>query len=237
MTAFAPILIILCILGITVGALRRNKKKKRTYLSNNKIMGLLGVYIAILLLSAVLCVFIPSEKSSFFVEPSEKKVSHAHGNIYTKAINGKTEEIDPSYIVNHWEKNYHLKQLNLVPKNGEFLDTSIIIERTPANDHKIEGTYYQTKSMSSGVNVTDRIPIPLLEWSKNTLILSQIKKKIKLAMFKPALPISQFKKETSINEDHGQTFGTQLLYLRVPKDIKIKSSKKLAVEYVEQVKN
>ena len=68
-------------------------------------------------------------------------------------------------------------------------------------------------------------------------MLSSVKKKIQLAMFKTAFPISQFNNETSITEEHGQIVGMQLLYLRIPKDVKINTGKNLSIEYVEPSKN
>ncbi len=73
MIAFGPIIIILLIIGLSVFMFKRSRKKTRTYLSNVQRMKLLGGYMIIMLLSAVICAFIPDEKSSA-IQPAKKTV-------------------------------------------------------------------------------------------------------------------------------------------------------------------
>ncbi len=200
MIAFGPIIIILLIIGLSVFMFKRSRKKTRTYLSNAQRMKLLGGYMIIMLLSAVICTFIPDDKSSA-IQPAKKTAqSHEHQDLYNLAIDGTPNKIDPSFITDHWEKDYHQQVLNLSLKNGDSFDPMIVIEKKPVNDHKIEGTFYQTPSIINGMDVTKRMPAPHLEWSQDTLTFTSIKKTIKLTLIKKEFPIEQFTGKTSTGQ-------------------------------------
>ncbi len=171
------------------------------------------------------------KKVQRFSQLKKQSTSHEHEDLYNLAINGNPKKIDPSFITDQWEKDYHQHVLNLSLKNGDSLDPMIVIEKKPVNDHKIEGTFYQTPSIINGMDVSKSMPAPNLEWSQDTLTFTSIKKTINLTLIKKEFPIEQFTGKTP--SGHNGSFGMQVLYMRVPKDLKIISSKSVSVEYVK----
>lgn len=230
MTAIAPLGLL--IIGLIIFVLLKNRKRKRSYLSNRTVLWLLGGYITILVVCGIVSGFMP-QGTEFPMGKSSVK-DNSFYNIYALANEGKINEVHPSFIQDKWEKNYTSMQLHVELQGADFANTTIFVQDKKVNDHKIEGTLYQGSAVVGNLDVS-RLVSPLrVAWSDHTLILIPVKKNITLRLFKKDFPVIQFTKSGGIAADQTSSFGQQILYLRVPKGLKILPDKKLDVVHLKE---
>ncbi|MEB6549968.1 hypothetical protein MXL46_12810 [Heyndrickxia sporothermodurans] len=240
--AFIPILFIFLIIwGIFYIIQSKNKnqlsqkhKKQRFYLSNKRIFWMVISYMLILILAAGIYAFIPQKQIPVKEHVGEDGYNMIADQLYNAAVNGEIEKIDPSFATNKWEKKFQEKQLNITTTNPDKLNTTVVVERKKTNDRRIEGVYYKTTSNIDGIDITDKIPLDHLKWSKDTLFLVPAEPiKFSYLLFDKDATLRQFTKEPSIRDGgFDSDFGSNILYLRIPKSLKIIESEEIGIQYV-----
>lgn len=240
--AIIPILFIFLIIwGIFYIIQSKNKnqltqkhKKQRLYLSNKRIFWIVTGYILILILAAGFYAFIPQKLTPVNVYIDDEEYDKISNHLYDAINTGNIEQIDPSFISSKWEKEYSGKQLKIVAPEPNDITPTIVVERKATDDKLIEGIYYKTKSYVDGIDVTKKISSDQLKWSNDTLTLIEPRPvKLNFALFHKDITLKQFTEEPSVREDDfSSSFGINILYLRVPKDLKIIESEEIGIQYV-----
>ena len=109
---------------------------------------------------------------------------------------------------------------------------SIFVERQINDDAAIEAFTYHTGLMIGGIDFSDEL-IPLkLELEDNRLNIIPIAQNIRLSIMGDSFPIRQFTGESLF--DHSFSTGDQLIYLKIPKDLKLIADDVVILEYVEK---
>ncbi|PTY78023.1 hypothetical protein B5V89_11140 [Heyndrickxia sporothermodurans] len=240
--AFIPIIFIFLIIwGIFYIIQSKNKnqltqkhKKQRFYLSNKRIFWMVISYMLILILAAGIYAFIPQKHTPAKVYIDDAEYDKISNHLYDAINTGNIEQIDPSFISSKWEKKYTGKQLKIVAPEPDDITPTIIVERKTTDDKLIEGIFYKTKSYVDSIDVTEKVPSDQLKWSNNTLTLIPPKPvKLNFALFHKDMTLKQFTEEPSLrDDDFNSSFGFQILYLRIPKDLKIIESEEIGIQYV-----
>lgn len=211
--------------------------QKKKYLSNRNVITLfIGGYIAILLLSLILSTFIPFKDTPIIERINEKWLNKQENELLNKAYQGKIDDINPNLIVQKWEKDYHYKELKFAVQSEDFLDTTIVVERKPTDDGKIEGILFKTNSIINGIDVTNIIQPVHLGWLNDQLTFSQPEPfYLDYTLYDKEFTVKQFTGEFSLMDGDANTYlGTQLLYLRIPKSLDIVYEDEINIEYVGQ---
>ncbi|MGE6257686.1 hypothetical protein ACQKCU_07205 [Heyndrickxia sporothermodurans] len=208
-----------------------SKKTSRPKL-RKKLSGILSIYISILLLSVILSAFIPHQN-----EMSIRKVNTVEDeseNLYDQVISGKVNKINQKLINKKWDRNYPYKQLNIHVKNNNNLEMPIIVERKTTNDNKIEGVLFKPFMEMDEFVITKKFDPYQLAWSDDTLTIIQPEQiRLKFSLFKRDFTVSQFTGDVSKEDNHSSAYRYPILYLHIPKDLKIVSDKKVeSIEYI-----
>ncbi|MGE8204825.1 hypothetical protein ACQKP0_09700 [Heyndrickxia sp. NPDC080065] len=211
------------------------KRKKSRVKISNKISMILSIYIGVLLLSAILCAFIPQSKEVTFNKKNETENQWEYLDKLISA--GKVDQINQSFVAEKWEKDYPHKQLK-IEVNSDTLELSILVERKQTNDDKIEGLVFKPEMEMDNFNIEigETFKPYQLEWMNDTVSFgSQKPINLTYSLFKKEFTITQFTGETSEDNHHGGSYRYPVLYLKVPKDLKIiHDEDKVNIEYIGQ---
>jgi hypothetical protein len=188
------------------------------------------VYFIILLSSLLVLQVLPKENLLNKNTVSEKKLEQAQDasmNLYDAALDGKLEETDGVYKSEQWQFDFSGNSLRIA--GDDYLNTMIIAETKDIHDGEIEVFYYVTATILERIDVTGEITTPEVTLDGNRLLINQPEQyTVEFAQFKKEFVMTQFLRE-SVEQD-GQifretVFGSQLLYLRVPKGVQIEDTK------------
>lgn len=233
-----PIILSLFIFGFIIFLTKRNGKRKKTYLSSKKIRWMLVVYVVILLISVGLFFLIPNEEDAV---KGEKISNPGISYRLTEAIyNGHVANIDEKFIAKQWNFSFKQNELTIEAIENDINGISIIVERKDVNS--IEVNFYQTPTFIKGMDITDQIKSPHIELSSKTLTITKPKhNELNFTSFKQEFTMSQFQGEDLQDNDvvwlgeKSYIRGEQLLYIRVPKDLKIQvGDDYTGIDYLEE---
>lgn len=225
-----PIILLILLAGFIIFQTKRNSKKKKRYLSGQKIRFMFGVYLVVLLISVGLFFLIPDEGKI-----SEPKVNHNFHYMYDKVMDGHVSAIDQDRITKQWHFDYDGDELMMKAANNDMNGISIFVEKKKENDGKIDVLFYQTPTYVEGIDVTDQVKPPLVDLSSGALSVAKPRlQELKFTSFKQEFSISQFTGEDWFRM--GDTFirGDHLLYIRVPNDLKIHQDHYIGVQYIKE---
>lgn len=226
--SFLPIIIIVMIVGFVVFLTKQNKKKKKAYLSGQKIRLIFGIYLAVLLISVGFFYLIPTDAESTKFGETEPGFPHLSEKIY----NGSFAELDEKYVTEQWSFDYEGDELNLETVGNSINGIQLLVDVKSKNDNQIDVTFYQTPTYVEGIDVTDKIKPPLVNLSNKTLTMAKPREfELDFTAFKKVFPMNQFTGEDWGMEDSFMR-GEHLLYLQVPKGINIQQGDGLWIEYI-----
>lgn len=242
--SFAPILIILLIIGIFVLLV----KNAGRFLYPVKTSWILAGYLVILLFSPVVLYALPGENfmEAGRVSPEAlEKASKAMHELYESLHQGRPEQVDGAYKMGQWE--FILEESTLVlDYEQNFHDLPMItVEKIKTDSRKVEVTYYVTRTILEMTDVTDQIKTPEVQLVGSRLIFTAPEEFIwEIAKFEKEFVVTQFMEgpeepavpgehegvpEEKAEPDYGpgnrffsrNVFGAQALYLRIPEGIEI----------------
>jgi len=196
--------------------------------NNKKLQWILGIYLAILLLSAAAVYMIPKE--SFFAQDiltSEKiaKAQLAAGNLYEAAIEGKLDQVEGVSVNGQWNFDYTGNELKIIETDHNL---TIIAQRKEADDNKIEVSSYMPLTILEGIDFTGRIEPPKVMLVGNELIIKTMDLyQVEFVKFDRDFTVAQFWGNGAEQGRQGHQIshvaGNPLLYLRIPKGLQIDS--------------
>jgi hypothetical protein len=229
---FIILIIIIFIILIMTKVLKTNVNKRGKYIYSNRVRWVLGGYIGILLISAGLITFLPTDEMSKMKIAPTSDLEKENTDLYNAAINGKIDNIDPKYIDKKWSLNYDDPQLEVVV--DENLNIQIIVERKIKNDDKIEAVMYKTRSNMNDRDITSLTNLPSVKLGRNQLmIIKPNLAKIEISEFKNVFSIRQFSGEKIFSHHTGFFEGQSILYLQIPKDLELVDKTNLYIQFVD----
>ena len=229
--AVIPLLIILIII-IAIVRLWKSTGRKNTFFGK-RIRWIFGGYLAILVICAGLSPLLPTDEK-IYKAIDVNDLDHEGTELYEAALAGNIDKVDSNYIKKTWNLDYQDEQLAITTPNEEFIETSIIIERKTVNDGEIEAVYYKSGSSVNGMDISDLEKPLRMKIEKNTMRIENPEKlTLEFTQFQQAFPINQFTGKGGFSHSHNFYEGASILYLKVPKDLKINAPSELNVQYVE----
>lgn len=219
------------IAGIAYAAVRfMNSPKKSSY--GKKVRWIFGAYIIILLIAAALSTFIPEKEMNNGKKADMNRLTKQEDELNTAASAGKIGKYDSKFLRKSWNFTYSDHQLTLAAPNDQSTDILIVAERKSSNDGKIEASFYKTGIALDDREITWPVAPPLVELAGNRMNIKEKLTKIIYTVFTNSFPIRQFTGES--NFSHGSSFddGASILYLRIPKDLRLNPQENLNLEYV-----
>lgn len=103
---------------------KQGGRGKMLFRTRKRIKWFFGGYLAVLLLSVVLYVFIPTEnvQSTEKVDVDEEEIERQEQKYYEDLHSGRTEEIDPAFIEKTFETKYRDERLHIAVDRNQALD-------------------------------------------------------------------------------------------------------------------
>ena len=232
MTFLVPFLIIFIIIFAIVRFMRSGRVKK--ILLGRRLRWMLGGYVAILLICTGVSPLLPDEIVTYKIISNSHDLDKESTELYEAAIEGNTAKIDDKFINKTWSLRFEEQELNIATENDELINSAVIVERKPTNDGKIEALHYKTRSGVNNMEITE-LENPLrIELNENTLtIMNPEKVKLKFSQFQQAFTVNQFTGEKPFRHSTRFYGGTSILYLKIPKDLKLIDNSNINYQFVE----
>jgi hypothetical protein len=228
---WASIISIFFLAGIIVLGFLLTKPTSKIFLKGRRGNWVFGSYLALLFIGAGISYLIPSD--SFEIEPltdEEMKVQQKNNEqYYDLAWQGRIDEAKGAVFQKEWELPYEGEELNVPFESGEYFIT-IFVEETEADDGIIRAGHYTGKAFVDNIDITSLAPSPELKIEGDTLqIIPPEPVEVKVAKTAYPYPFHQFTDGYKMFENDGSAFfGGEIIYLRVPSDVKVTGN----VEYV-----
>ncbi len=217
-----------------IAIIRLSKSGRKNYFFGKRMHWFFGGYLAILVICAGMAPLLPTDEK-IYKDIDVKDLDHAGTELYEAALAGNIDKVDSNYIKKTWNLDYQDQQLSITASNEEFIETSIIVERKTVNDGDIEAVYYKSASSVNGMDIS-ALEKPLQIKVENNAMKIKNPERLELGFtqFQQAFPINQFTgKRGYFSHSNSIYEGNSVLYLKVPKDLKINAQSELNVQYVE----
>ncbi|MDD4334138.1 MAG: hypothetical protein PHY77_00835 [Desulfotomaculaceae bacterium] len=240
-----PLLIILVLVALL------STKGSSISLRHNLQSWLVTGYILLLLAAPALIPLLPAEN---LADVKMKTVSEmdivtemaGQGGLFTQALQGRPEQAEGAFVLEQWQ--FPCRQdsiINLVEnhayRNGAAENSvTIVVEKKDRADGLMEIVNYATRTIVGGFDFSDRMRMHEVNLDGNVLLVTGPERlKVVLGMFSREFAAGQILGEGSAMFEHsggightGTIPGSQLLYLRIPADVKVQSE--MPVVYVEE---
>lgn len=229
--------------------MKKGKGFRLRVIDGRKTYMLLATYIVILFISAGVFVLNLFPTAATFDGGAEVDgILHA-GDIQDELIygDGSIASFD-DYIGNKWEFDLETDHLNITEQMNDIY-MPIIIEEKEEADGILEVTTYRTPTVLEGVDITDELDPVGISFSSDTLEVMVTYNNLKYVSFEPEFTTIQFSADSSIMThseddkwideddewfDTGRIYlGDDLLYIRIPKGVKVEGSETLDIEYIK----
>lgn len=232
MTFLVPFLIILIIILGIVKILRSGRMKK--VLQGSRLRWMLGGYVAILLICTGVSPLLPYKEVNYKIINNSQDIDKESTELYEAAIEGNIDKIDNNYITKRWSLGYEEQELNIATENDELISTAVIVERKTVNDGKIEALHFKTRSGVNNMEITElEKPITVELNGKTLTIMNPEKVKLKFSQFQQAFTVNQFTSEKPFRHSTRFYGGTSILYLKIPKDLKLVDNSNINYQFIE----
>ncbi|MCM3693594.1 hypothetical protein [Neobacillus niacini] len=232
MTFLVPFLIILIIIFSIVRILRSGRMKK--ILQGSRLRWMLGGYVAILLICTGVSPLLPDKEVTYKVIKNSQDLDKESTELYEAAIEGNIDKVDNKYINKRWSFGYEEQELTIATENNELINTAVIVERKTVNDGKIEALHFKTRSGVNNMEITELEKPIRAELKGNTLTIKNPEKvKLKFSQFQHAFTVNQFTGEKPFSRSTHFYGGTSILYLKIPKDLKLVDHSYINYQFIE----
>lgn len=194
---------------------------------------LLLMYTGVLVFSMIANPFVIDVKGKQIQKVSEKESEKVRQDFYDKISKGKIEALSNRSLLKHSSFEFHQPTLKINCTGVE--PPLVYVEKTKAADHGIEAYAFVTGLFINGIDFTEKITPPRFSVSDmdgSITVHNAEHQTIDVAILKNEFTITQFsggaKMFSLINHD------APVIYLRVPKHIKITSETDIVPIMVEE---
>jgi hypothetical protein len=198
---------------------------------------ILGTYGLILLVSVIVLYCIPNKNFLPFKSNDEMNNNQTYSQDIVKAA--LVHEIDKTegiYTVKKWSFDFPGKQLDLRSSILRNSNLKIIAERKLKNDNKVDIIEYSTKVFFNNIDFTMSVKSPEIKLVGMDLKIVEAENyTINLSSFKKEFTSTQFMGYSSNQQTNriDLTWGSRILYIRIPKDMKLLDSY-LNIQYISE---
>ncbi|SFF86402.1 hypothetical protein SAMN05216353_11160 [Halobacillus alkaliphilus] len=227
---FLPIVFIAVLIWLFLKMNQKSGRTRRKYLPSKTSVWVFGGYVSLLLVSFILFFFIPERNAS--PETSDGNISETGRELYQKVLAGEVTDINDKYLREEWRFDYEYDRLEIGEEIEEPSALTIVVDQTNDSE-KIEASFYSTPASLQGMVLNHDLPLKIGVADRHLdLLLTQTIDRT-FTVFSPAFPFTQFTEEKDGMMEGDMEWGTNILYVSVPKDINV-SSDYHSVEYVKE---
>ncbi|MFP7300289.1 hypothetical protein [Neobacillus niacini] len=232
MSLLFPFLIIFIVIIAIVRVMRSRVMRK--VLLGSRLGWMLGGYVAILLICTGVSPLLPNKDVNYKTLNNNQELEKESTELYEAAIEGNIDQIDKKFVSKEWSLDYGEKELTIATVNDELISTLVLVERKTVNDGKIEAIHYKTRSGVNNMEITELEKPIQIDLNGNTLTIGNPEKvKLKFSQYQQAFTLNQFTGEKTFRRSTHFYGGTSILYLKIPKDLKLIDHSNLNYQLVE----
>lgn len=190
------------------------------FLRGSLVKKLLFGYVAVLLALSVVYYVMPKKETIVYADNmyDREQFDQEADRLYTALSNGDVENIDKKYVKKTWDFSYEQGEINMIQPSDR---ANIFVERTDQLDHEIEVTFYQSPLIYMGIDLNEKVKLPDVELVVDSLVINDPEQeRIQIAAFMSSFVEGQFTERESWM-DHYPIFRTEVLYVRIPKELKV----------------
>jgi hypothetical protein len=212
-TALLPILILIFIVGIVYSV----SKARKSFMTIKITHWLVLIYMGVLLLSTAMIPFITDNQMDRN-EMHQVDIDEAMNQLDANLRKGNMDQIDASYLLSKERFEDYQNQTLRIGYRSEY-GSQVFVERHMTDDDHIEVFTYANGLLIGGLDFSDKLIPHKLELTENTLTIIPTEQNIRLSITSASFPVGQFTGESIFR--HSFSRGEQVIYLRVPKDLKL----------------
>ncbi|MFD1708882.1 hypothetical protein ACFSCZ_19645 [Siminovitchia sediminis] len=227
-------LLLLGIAGLLVWGIKGSMGIQHLLKNKSLVKVLFIVYGLVLVASVFTFEVLPKSENVFVRSQAEEQFEDETMRLDQAIFSGKTEDIDPKYILHTWEWEYTGNELH-IQKGEDWFNGLIIVDRKDKNDHLVEGTFYAS-TIIGGIDFTEEYRPYDVNLEKDILYLkgTWADKNFKFTVFEKEFVITQFNGEQKPSAGFSGFRDMNYLYLKIPKDLKIEEgTMKDSINYVD----
>lgn len=229
MTLILPILILLFLVGVPMSIMKlfsRNAFFKQWFRL------ILAGYGAILLVGTVLVFILPMKSNISGKIVQSERPEEEYVDLYEVAMLGKLEEEKYALKQKEWSFDYKEDTLELKAEaEGQFF-SQIVVERTDVSDGNIQAVFYKGRTFINNWDVTAVTKPVVLTLDGNTITLGNPEHvSLEFSDFGNPFTVAQFTEENWFEKGGNFTSSQDLLYLKIPKNLKINNPTQLYIQY------
>jgi hypothetical protein len=197
------------------------------YAQHRELKWVFTAYLFLLLSSTVVYYLLPdiesnnsvvSKNEALNIDQEDKRIQE----FYTAAESGNLDQFEDAIVKDQWSFDYSGSQLEIVDNLNAMLQ---VVERKETDDEKIEVTFYTTKNILGGIDVTNNINPISVTYKQNRLnILPPEQYEINIASFKKDFVVSQFNGENTPFHSTSYSGGHQVIYIKIPNKVEVINS-------------
>lgn len=229
MSSFGIAILPVLIIGAMVGMIFLMFRIRHRFMSLKFTYWLLFLYAVLLLAATAAAPFVTT------VVDAEKKAGQGDhheivDDLHKKLASGRVAEIDPKYVMKEsYYDEFTADTLNIDVGSG-IESSQIFVETKEENDRKIEFYIYGRELTVDNIDFSEKLEPYRSELAGDTLYITPFQQKITISIASDSFPVRQRTGEPFMN--HSFSTGGQILYLRVPADVKVKAGENVYLEYV-----
>lgn len=224
MMKFMPIIIILTVFVLIYFA--ASKVGKYTYFYRKGATWAIIGYFAVLLLSPVVFLFLPIDRTTESVRGSEYTEEPSLNQLIW---DGKKDEINPNYLRNQWTFPLEQEELQVTAPGNNVNGIPILVQRTDELSQEAKVLFYQTPIFVNGEVITEHIREPGVHFEEGQLTVNKPERvELEFTSFRLETPFRQFSE--AANEDaypsgglgyDGVRHGETTVLIRVPEQLEL----------------
>ena len=230
-----PILLFLIVGVLLYIVLKSRPKMKNT--SSKRPYYLLGAYLVII--SIFLFFYISIDKQSDYNIVTNSDIRDVNNELNRQLENGDVTNIHSERLISEWNVEFPYESMMISSSTivGS-LDAQIFIERLENDDDVIEVQYYRGISAIRGIDITSQISPIYVSFNENIMRVEMpvSSSRIELSALGHLLSVQQFSKGEDTNFvsywDQSSEFPPHLIYMKIPKHIKVESNVVSILNYV-----
>ncbi|GHH99605.1 hypothetical protein [Neobacillus kokaensis] len=209
-----------------------NRRMKYAY--SNRVRLIFSGYLAILIIAMIVSTVLPVKGMTELKKVSSDELNQEGMGLYDAAKAGDIAKFDSKFLYENWTFNFQGQQLRIKSNEDTFYNITVMVERKKQNDGRIEAGFYMTGSEVNDLDISKFVQPPKLDLVDEHLLLTNSpKNKLRLSQFDNVFTVKQFTGQSTFGTGSHSSEGQSILYLKIPKDLKLNDTSGLNLEYVD----
>ncbi len=224
MSPFSVLIIIFLIIIAIGGILYWLNSRLKHFFKIKITHWLILMYTFVLLATSVAAPFVSTKTAEFTAQEPQEEAETVGYELTEMVKSRQLEKIDEKYIsAEYLFEGVEQETLQLTSNLENW--THIYVDKKEVNDGKIEAVIYQQPLIIDGADFSEVLEPYEIELEGDKLTIRAKQKALNMAVMHSPFPVRQL---TNVNMMHHSSIGgDQLIYLKIPRDLKLKTDDNL----------